>query len=110
MDEGAFVIEFFMPAGTSFEESDRIGVAIDRVLRSTLEIATFTRRTGAELGPATATQQNRGDIMVELAPRAPRADPRRHGARPGGTPYARPEARLEYVQVLQDVLADLAGK
>ncbi|HEU4731821.1 MAG TPA: efflux RND transporter permease subunit [Kofleriaceae bacterium] len=110
MDEGAFVIDFFLPAGTSLEETDRIATAIDDVLRKTPEVATFTRRTGTELGPATATVQSRGDVMVKLV--APgRRDPIRDVMeRVRAQLHARvPEARLEYVQVLQDVLADLSG-
>ena len=34
------------------------------------EVATYSRRTGAELGPAAATEVSRGDIMVRLKPRA----------------------------------------
>jgi multidrug efflux pump subunit AcrB len=108
IDEGAFVIDFFMPAGTSLEETDRIGEAIDASLRDTPEVVAFTRRTGTELGPATATVQNRGDVMVKLAPN--------HGAIADVIDHVRdklatavPEGRFEYVQVLQDVLADLAG-
>ena len=110
MDEGAFVIDFFLPSGTSLEETDQIGVAIDRVLRDTPEIAAFTRRTGTELGPATATQQSRGDIMVKLVPAAARDDIDQVIDRTRERlADAVPEARLEYIQVLQDVLADLAG-
>ena len=110
MDEGAFVIDFFMPAGTSLEETDRIATAIDDVLRTTPEVQAFTRRTGAELGPATATQQSRGDIMVKLVPRAKRAEIHEVIARVRDELHTRvPEARLEYVQVLQDVLNDLSG-
>src|SRR5262249_20349187 len=72
MDEGTFVIDFFLPAGTSLEETDRIATAIDDVLRETPEVTVFTRRTGAELGPATATVQSRGDVMVKLVPLAQR--------------------------------------
>ena len=110
MDEGAFVIDFSLPAGTSLEETDRINLAIDEVLSKAPEVVAFTRRTGTELGPATATMQSTGDIMVALVPRADR-DPiddvidrirqQLHGKVP--------EARFEYIQVLQDVLADLAG-
>ncbi|MEO7729997.1 MAG: efflux RND transporter permease subunit, partial [Kofleriaceae bacterium] len=110
MDEGAFVVDFFLPAGTSLEETDRIALAIDGVLRETPEVTSFTRRTGTELGPATATVQNRGDIMVGLVGRGQR------GKIEAVIDHVRdelaakvPEARLEYVQVLQDVLADLAG-
>jgi len=110
MDEGAFVIDFFAPAGTSLEETDRITRNIDEVLRKTPEVQGFTRRTGTELGPAAATLQSRGDIMVRLVPRAKRGDIVDVIARVREQLHARvPEARFEYVQVLQDVLADLAG-
>jgi multidrug efflux pump subunit AcrB len=110
MDEGAFVIDFELPAGTSLEETDRINLAIDRVLEGMPEVVAFTRRTGTELGPATATMQSTGDIMVKLVAPGDR-DPidavidhvreQLHGKIP--------EARFEFIQVLQDVLADLAG-
>ena len=110
IDEGAFVIDFFLPAGTSLEETDHIGERLDATLRDTPEIVSFTRRTGTELGPATATLQSRGDIMVKLVPRD------RRGPVDDVIAEIRdklastvPEARFEYVQVLQDVLADLAG-
>jgi CzcA family heavy metal efflux pump len=110
MDEGTFVIDFFLPAGTSLEETDRITLAVDDVLRATPEVRAFARRTGTELGPATATVQSRGDIMVRLVPRGDRGDIRDVIARVREALHARvPEARFEYVQVLQDVLNDLAG-
>lgn len=110
LDEGAFVIDFATPAGTSLEETDRITRGIDDVLRRTKAVRAFTRRTGTELGPATATQQNTGDVMVRLVPREDRE------AINEVIDHVRielhdhvPEARFEYMQVLQDVLADLAG-
>lgn len=110
MDEGAFVIDFFLPAGTSLEETARVTKAVDDVLAHTKEVAAFTRRTGTELGPATATMQSRGDIMVRLVPRADRDDIREVIERVREQLHATvPEARFEYVQVLQDVLNDLAG-
>jgi CzcA family heavy metal efflux pump len=110
MDEGAFVIDFFLPAGTSLEETDRATRAIDEVLRTTPEVVAFTRRTGSELGPATATVQNRGDIMVRLVPRGDRGEIRAVIASVRDRLHtAVPESRFEYVQVLQDVLNDLAG-
>ena len=110
MDEGAFVVDFFLPAGTSLEETDRVGLAIDEVLRTTPEVVTFTRRTGSELGPATATMQSRGDIMVRLVPRGQRDGIRDVIARVRERVHAAvPEARVEFVQLLQDVLADLSG-
>ncbi|HEY4243607.1 MAG TPA: efflux RND transporter permease subunit [Kofleriaceae bacterium] len=108
MDEGAFVVDFFMPPGTSLEETDAIGMGIDRVLAADPAVATFTRRTGTELGPATATQQNRGDVMVALRPGHDDIDDVIERVRAELAAKV-PEARIELVQVLQDVLADLAG-
>jgi CzcA family heavy metal efflux pump len=110
MDEGAFVIDFATPAGTSLEETDRITRGIDDVLRHTPEVRSFTRRTGTELGPATATLQSTGDIMVRLVPRTKRDDIHEVIARVRDQLHEKvPEARIEFVQLLQDVLADLAG-
>ena len=110
MDEGAFVIDFFMPAGTSLEETAQATRVIDEVLAATPEVQSFTRRTGTELGPATATMQSRGDIMVRLVPRARRDGVREVIDRVRDALHREvPAARVEYVQVLQDVLNDLAG-
>lgn len=110
MDEGAFVIDFYLPPGTSLEDTDRAAKAIDRVLATTPQVVQFTRRTGSEMGPATATLQNRGDIMVRLVP------PARRGSIDSVIDDVRtriaaevPGVRVEFAQVLQDVLGDLAG-
>ena len=110
MDEGAFVIDFALPPGTSLEETDRIAIAVDDVLAQMPEVVGFTRRTGTELGPATATPQNTGDIMVKLVAPGKRAKIDAVIDRVRAELHAKvPEARFEYIQVLQDVLADLAG-
>ncbi len=110
MDEGAFVIDFTLPAGTSLEETDRINVALDGVLAKMPEVVAFARRTGTELGPATATLQNTGDIMVKLVAPGDRDGIDEVIDRVRDALHDKvPEARFEYIQVLQDVLADLAG-
>jgi CzcA family heavy metal efflux pump len=111
MDEGAFVLDYFLPAGTSLSTSDAYARKLEAELQKTPEVRTFSRRLGAELGPAAATQLNRGDIMVSLVGASLRkrsaeeviADVRARIER------GYPEVRVEFVQVLQDVLNDLAG-
>jgi CzcA family heavy metal efflux pump len=110
MDEGALVVDFFLPPGTSLGETDATVRRLDHILETIPDVASFTRRTGAEMGPAAATQQNRGDILVRLVPRGQRRsvyaimdDIRARAARDVH------EARVECVQVLQDVLDDLSG-
>ena len=111
MDEGAFVLDYFLPAGTSLSDTDAVAQKLERILSSTPEVRTYSRRTGAELGPAAATQVSRGDIMVRLKPAS-----QRHRSADQVIAEVRakigqhvPEARTEFIQVLQDVLNDLAG-
>jgi CzcA family heavy metal efflux pump len=111
MDEGAFVLDYFLPSGTSLAVTESFARKIEAELVATADVQSFTRRTGAELGPAAATETNRGDIMVRLAPRAQRAravddviaDVRARLER------SLPEVRVEFVQVLQDMVNDLSG-
>ncbi len=111
MDEGAFVLDYFLPAGTSLEATEGYARRIEAELKKTPEVRAYTRRTGAELGPAAATELNRGDIMVRLSPPSQRNDTSEDIIADLRTRIQRdaPEVRVEFVQVLQDVLNDLAG-
>jgi len=110
MDEGAFVLDYFLPAGTSLEATDAAALRIESILGQTPGIANWSRRTGAELGPVTATQLNRGDIAVLLKPRGTRspAEEVMDEVR-GRVEHELPGVRVEFVQILEDVLNDLAG-
>ena len=110
MDEGAFVLDYFTPGGTALAETDReVGIA-ERILAGTPEIEATSRRTGAELG-LFATSQNTGDIAARLVPRSRRSrdifavmdDVR------GAITTAVPRLHIEFVQILSDVINDLAG-
>jgi CzcA family heavy metal efflux pump len=111
MDEGAFVLDYFLPASTSLNETDAVARKIETVLRANGDVQTYSRRTGAELGPIAATQVSRGDFMIRLKP----VPARKHdveeviSAVRAAVSRDVPEARTEFVQVLQDVLNDLSG-
>jgi CzcA family heavy metal efflux pump len=111
MDEGAFVLDYFLPAGTSLDDTDAVARKIEAVLKSIPDVATYSRRTGAELGPAAATEVSRGDIMVRLKAPSARALSAQEVIATARERMQRevPEARVEFVQVLQDVLNDLSG-
>jgi CzcA family heavy metal efflux pump len=110
MDEGAFVLDYWTPGGTALGETDRELRIVERILNQTPEIAGMSRRTGAEMG-LFATQQNTGDIVVRLAPRAQRS---RHILEVIDDARARietavPRMRVEFIQLLSDLINDLAG-
>ncbi|HEY0995679.1 MAG TPA: efflux RND transporter permease subunit [Gemmatimonadaceae bacterium] len=110
MDEGAFVLDYTSPGGTALPETDRQVRLVEQILARTPEVSGTSRRTGAELG-LFATQQNVGDVVVRLRPARER---RRTSFEVIDDVRARirravPRLRIEFVQILSDVINDLAG-
>src|SRR5262245_1283158 len=110
IDEGAFVLDYTSPGGTAIDQTDRMVHVAERTLLATPEIIGISRRTGAELG-LFATEQNTGDIVARLKPERQRdrstsevIDEVR-----GKVEAQMPRLRIEFVQILSDVINDLAG-
>lgn len=110
MDEGAFVVDYFTPGGTTLDESDRQVNIAERILAREPEVAGTSRRLGAELG-LFATEQNRGDIAVRLKPLSQRSRSSQEIIDDVRVKINRavPRMRVEFVQILSDVINDLAG-
>lgn len=109
-DEGGFVIDYLTPAGSALNETDRQVRAMESVIAGTPEVASYSRRTGSELG-LFATAQNTGDILIRLKPRNQRHRSAKDiisDMRPK-LQEAAPLAQIEFVQLLQDMLGDLEG-
>ena len=108
MDEGAFVLDYVMPPGTSLDESDRILKKVDALLMATPEVESFSRRTGTELG-FSITEPNRGDYAVMLKRhRTKSIDDVIKDLRKEITEQV-PGPDVDFSQVLQDLIGDLAG-
>jgi CzcA family heavy metal efflux pump len=108
-DEGAFVIDYDTPAGSSLTETDRAARKIEHILKQTPEVATFSRRSGAQINPTAVTLLNRGDFAVRLhAQRKRHADDIMDSLRKRINREV-PGVRVEFIQILQDMLNDLSG-
>jgi len=110
MDEGAFVLDYWTPGGTALAETNRQVGIVERILAATPEISGTSRRTGAELG-LFATAQNTGDLVARLKPSNERSRDIfavMDGVR-DEVNGAVPRLRIEFVQILSDVVNDLAG-
>ena len=66
MDEGGFILDYIMPAGSSLDETNRVITHVEQILRATPEVESTSRRTGLQLGLAAVTEANTGDIAVKL--------------------------------------------
>ncbi|HET7176760.1 MAG TPA: efflux RND transporter permease subunit [Gammaproteobacteria bacterium] len=72
MDEGGFTLDYIAPPGTSLTETDRLLRQVEGILRANPNVASYSRRTGAQLGGG-VTETNTGDFFVRLKP-FPRPD------------------------------------
>ena len=110
MDEGAFVLDYTTPGGTALAETDRELHIVEKILAETPEIVGTSRRTGAELG-LFATEQNTGDIVARLKPQGERDRTSFDVIDDVRVRLERtvPRMRIEFVQILSDVINDLAG-
>src|SRR5207253_944528 len=64
-DEGAFVLDYFTPPGTSLTETDRILKHVEQILQENEDVESYSRRTVLQLG-LSITEPNTGDFLVKL--------------------------------------------
>ena len=109
MDEGAFVLDYIMPAGSSLAETNRVLTHVEHILERTPEVQSTSRRTGLQMGLAAVTEANTGDMTVQL---------RQHRSRSIDAVMAdvrdrirstEPELDVEFTQVLEDMIGDLSN-
>jgi CzcA family heavy metal efflux pump len=108
-DEGAFVLDYTTPPGSSLKETDRMLRHIEEMLKQTPEIESYSRRTGLQLG-LQITEPNTGDFLVKLKDNHARS-----------TEEVEKELRLkiesseptfesiEFVGILSDLIGDLTS-
>jgi multidrug efflux pump subunit AcrB len=109
MDEGAFVLDYIMPAGSSLAETNRVISHVEEMLRATPEVESTSRRTGMQLGLAAVTEANTGDISVKLKDKRSRGvDDIMEDLR-AQIKAEEPALDVEFVQKLQDMIGDLTS-
>jgi CzcA family heavy metal efflux pump len=109
MDEGGFILDYYTPSGSSLAESDRILQHMEKILRSVPEVENTSRRTGLQLGIAAVTEVNRGDFTVKLKRDRSRGIDEIISDVRGQIEQTEPASKVEFVQVLQDMIGDLTS-
>ncbi len=108
MDEGGFILDYRSAPGTSLTETNRLLGQVEQIIRADPYVATYSRRTGAQLGGG-LTEANSGDFFVRL----------KRGSRPpietvmddlrGEVEKKVPGLDIEFAQLLEDVIGDLTA-
>jgi multidrug efflux pump subunit AcrB len=109
MDEGGFVLDYWTPSGSSLSETNRIVGHVEQMLREIPEVENSSRRTGLELGLAAVTEANRGDILVKLKAKRNRNIEDIIAEARDAISREEPALKIEFVQVLQDMIGDLTS-
>jgi CzcA family heavy metal efflux pump len=110
MDEGGFIIDYIMPAGSSLDETDRVISHVEKILRGIKEVEGTSRRTGLQLGLAAVTEANTGDISVKLRRDRKRAGEEIISEVRDKIKKAEPTLDIEIIQTLQDMIGDLTSR
>jgi len=106
MDEGSIVLDYTSPPGTSLQETDRMLQQIEKLITATPEVASYSRRTGTQMG-FFITEPNTGDYLINLKKSRTRstddviADLRKQ------IESSQPALRVDFGQVIGDMLGDL---
>ncbi|MBI1796463.1 MAG: efflux RND transporter permease subunit [Candidatus Eisenbacteria bacterium] len=106
MDEGSLIMDYVTLPGSSVTETDRQLRQVEAGFDSIAAIATWSRRTGDQLG-FFITESNRGDYVLRLVngrrpPADDVADALRHAVE-----RTQPTLEVEFGQIVEDVIGDL---
>lgn len=106
MDEGSIVLDYNSPPGTSLEETNRMLNEVDRILETTPEVKTYSRRTGTQMG-FFITEPNRGDYLIELKTKRDKNTEDVSNDIRLRIEKTLPALKVDFGQVITDMLGDL---
>ncbi len=109
-DEGAFVLDYFTPPGTSLTETDRILKHVEQMLQEKKDdVESYSRRTGLQLG-LSITEPNTGDFLVKLrADRKHKTEEVVDDLRKEIESTEPSLSRVEFPGILSDLVGDLTS-
>src|SRR5229473_2761246 len=106
MDEGGFIVDYIMPAGSSLAETNRVITHVEKILREVPEVESTSRRTGMQLGLASVTEANTGDVSVKLKVDRSRGIDEVIEEVRSKIKAEEPALDVEFIQILQDMIGD----
>jgi CzcA family heavy metal efflux pump len=109
MDEGGFILDYLMPAGSSLGDTNQVLLGVEKILKSTPEVEGTSRRTGLQLGLFAVTEANTGDFSVKLKRDRDRGVDEVISEVRKKVNDEYPQLDVEFIQLLQDMIGDLTS-
>ncbi|MFD2784741.1 efflux RND transporter permease subunit [Hymenobacter rubripertinctus] len=106
MDEGAIVLDYNSPPGTSVEQTDQMLSQAEKLIVQVPEVASYSRRTGTQMG-FFITEPNRGDYLIRLKTDRQRTTEEVIDDIRQRIEATQPALTIDFGQVIGDMLGDL---
>ncbi|MDE1918720.1 MAG: efflux RND transporter permease subunit [Sphingomonadales bacterium] len=108
MDEGGFILDYKARPGAALSDTDRVVQQVESIIRTTPEVASYSRRTGAQLGGG-LTEVDEGDFFVRLKDGSRRPIDEVMAEVRQKVQEQVPGIEIETAQLMEDLIGDLTA-
>jgi CzcA family heavy metal efflux pump len=106
MDEGSIILDFVSPPGTSLEGTDKMLDVVDRILKNTPEVESFSRQIGTQNG-FFITEPNTGDYTIQLKKKRSLTTEEVADEIRKKVEEKLPALQVDFGQIIEDMIGDL---
>jgi len=108
MDEGGFILDYKAQSGAALTDTDRLLRQVETIITSTPEVASYSRRTGVQLGGG-LTEADEGDYFIRLKGGSRRPIDAVMADIRGQVQAKVPGIEIETAQLMEDLIGDLTA-
>ncbi len=108
MDEGGFILDYKAKPGAALSDTDRLLRQVERIIRETPEVTSYSRRTGLQLGGG-LTEADEGDFFIRLKNGRRRNIEEVMSEVRTKVETKVPGLQIEVLQLMEDLIGDLTA-
>ncbi len=108
MDEGGFILDYKAKPGAALTDTDRLLRQVERIVRETPEVSSYSRRTGYQLGGG-LTEADEGDFFIRLKAGSRRDIESVMSEIRQKIEATVPGLQIETAQLMEDLIGDLTA-
>ncbi len=108
MDEGGFILDYKAKPGAALSDTDRLLRQVEAIVRATPEVASYSRRTGVQLGGG-LTEPDEGDFFIRLKSGSRRDIEEVMSEIAAKIAAQVPGLQVETAQLMEDLIGDLTA-